>query len=80
MSPKRAMIIGVLAYLLSMLVGFYNIWYIRQGYNVATLTGLTIIQLALSFSSIGLVGYGTLAYLITVIREAVRKREESGEE
>jgi hypothetical protein len=79
MNPKKAMIIGVLVYLLSMLVGLYNMWYIRQGYNVAALTALTIIHLALSFSSIGLVGYGALAYLITVIREAVRKREESGE-
>lgn len=80
MSPRKAMLIGVLLYLLSMFMGAYNMWYIRQGYNVTVLTGLTIVHLALSFSSIGLVGYGALAYLITVIREAVRKREESGGE
>ncbi|MCX8183804.1 MAG: hypothetical protein N3F08_05240 [Crenarchaeota archaeon] len=77
MSPKKAMLIGVLVYLLSFLTGLYNVWYVRQGYNPATLTSLVVIQVALSFSSIALVGYGTIAYLIAVIREAVRKREET---
>lgn len=79
MSPKRAMLIGVLLYLLSMLTGLYNMWYVRTGYNPTTLSTLVVIQIAFSFSSVALVGYGTLVYLITVIREAVRKREESGE-
>ncbi|MBO3799144.1 MAG: hypothetical protein QW506_01405 [Thermoproteota archaeon] len=79
MSPKRAMLIGVLIYLLSFLTGLYNMWYIKQGYNPTTLTILIIIQMGLSFSSVALVGYGTLAYLIVVIREAVRKKEEVGE-
>ncbi|MBO3809354.1 MAG: hypothetical protein FGF50_07155 [Candidatus Brockarchaeota archaeon] len=55
-------------------------WYIRQGYNPTLLTSLVLIQVAFSFSSIALVGYGTLAYLIAVIREAVRKQQESGGE
>ncbi|MGB9718949.1 MAG: hypothetical protein ACP5PQ_00845 [Thermoproteota archaeon] len=79
MSPKRAMLIGVLVYLLSMITGLYNMWYLRQVYNPTTLSILVIIQVAFSFISIALVGYGTFAYLITVIREAVRKREESRE-
>lgn len=79
LSPKRAMLIGVLIYLLSFLTGLYNMWYIKQGYNPTTLTILIIIQMGLSFSSVALVGYGTLAYLIVVIREAVRKKEEVGE-
>lgn len=79
MNPKKAMIIGVLVYFLSMLMGFHNMWYIRQGYDATTLTSLTIVQIALSFSSVGLVGYGTFAYLITAIRKAVREREESDE-
>jgi uncharacterized membrane protein len=79
MSPKRAMLIGVLVYLLSMITGLFNMWHLRQAYNPTTLTILVIIQVAFSFISIALVGYGTLAYLITVIREAVRKKEESGE-
>lgn len=79
LSPKRAMLIGVLIYLLSFLTGLYNMWYIKQGYNQTTLTILIIIQMGLSFSSVALVGYGTLAYLIVVLREAVRKKEEVGE-
>ncbi|MBO3833442.1 MAG: hypothetical protein FGF51_08715 [Candidatus Brockarchaeota archaeon] len=80
MSPKKAMLIGVLFYLLSFFTGLHNMWYIRQGYNPTMLTSLVIIQIAFSFSSIALVGYGTVAYLITVIREAVRKQQESGGE
>lgn len=80
MNPKKAMLIGILLYLLSMLTGLYNMWYVRQGYNPAALSALVIIQIAFSFSSVALVGYGTLAYLITAIREAVRKQEGSGGE
>ncbi|MBO3841836.1 MAG: hypothetical protein FGF48_05405 [Candidatus Brockarchaeota archaeon] len=80
MSPKKAMFIGVLLYLLSFFTGLCNMWYIRQGYNPTLLTSLVLIQVAFSFSSIALVGYGTLAYLIAVIREAVRKQQESGGE
>lgn len=78
-NPKRAMIVGVLLYLLSMLAGLYNMWYVRTGYNPTMLSVLVVIQIAFSFSSVALVGYGTLVYLITIIREAVRKKEESGE-
>ncbi len=80
MSPKKAMLIGVLLYLLSFFTGLYNMWYIRQGYNPTLLTSLVVIQVAFSFSSIALVGYGTLAYLIAIVREAVRKQGESGGE
>ena len=79
MSPKKAMLVGVLLYLLSFLTGLYNVWYVRQGYNPTTLTSLVVIQVAFSFSSIAFVGYGTIAYLIAAIREAMRKREETGE-
>lgn len=76
MSPKKSLIVGFVLYLASMVLGFFNMWYISHGYNVTTLTFLSLLHVALSFSSIGLVGYGTYSYLLIIIRRAFSSEPE----